>query len=86
MQVLVGFMNFYRHFIKKYAKVTSNHRFTKEIEREVGVYRGADIVLNWGISQGYGPATSVIGRRDISGFGKICKKRCHCSECVKCST
>jgi hypothetical protein len=40
MQVLVGFMNFYRHFVKKRAKVTSNRRFTKEIEREVGVYRG----------------------------------------------
>jgi hypothetical protein len=25
-------------------------------------------VLNRGISQGYGPATSVIERRDISGF------------------
>jgi hypothetical protein len=34
-------MNFYRHFIKKHAKVTSNHRFAKEIEREVGVYRGS---------------------------------------------
>jgi hypothetical protein len=45
MQVLVGFMNFYRHFIKKHAKVTSNHRFAKEIEREVGVYRGADIAI-----------------------------------------
>jgi hypothetical protein len=44
-------------------------------------------MLNRGISQGYGPATSVIERRDISGFAfKICKKRCHCSECVKCST
>jgi hypothetical protein len=45
MQVLVGFMNFYRHFIKKHAKVTSNHRFAKEIEREVGVYWGADIAI-----------------------------------------
>jgi hypothetical protein len=26
------------------------------------------IMLNRGISQGYGPATSVIERRDISGF------------------
>jgi hypothetical protein len=41
VQVLVGFMNFYRHFVKKHAKVTSNRRFTKEIEREVGVYRGS---------------------------------------------
>jgi hypothetical protein len=41
MQVLVGFMNFYRHFIKKPAKVTSNHRFAIEIEREVGVYWGS---------------------------------------------
>jgi hypothetical protein len=41
MQVLVGFINFYRHFIKKHAKVTSNHRLAKEIEREVGVYQGS---------------------------------------------
>jgi hypothetical protein len=33
MQVLVGFMNFYRHFLKKQGKVTSNHRVAKEIER-----------------------------------------------------
>jgi hypothetical protein len=43
-------------------------------------------MLNRGISQGYGPATSVIERRDISGFSMLGKKRCHCSECVKCST
>jgi hypothetical protein len=41
MQVLVGFMNFYRHFIKKHAKVTSNHRFAKETKRELGAYRGS---------------------------------------------
>jgi hypothetical protein len=45
MQVLVGLKNFYRHFIKKHAKVTSNHRFAKETEREVGVYWGADIAI-----------------------------------------
>jgi hypothetical protein len=45
MQVLVGFVNFYRHFVKKHTKVTSNRRFAKEIEREVGVYWGADIAI-----------------------------------------
>jgi hypothetical protein len=34
-------MNFYRHIVKKHAKVTSNRRFAKEIEIEVGVYRGS---------------------------------------------
>jgi hypothetical protein len=41
MQALVGFINFYRHFVKKHAKVTSNRRFAKEIKREVGVYEGS---------------------------------------------
>jgi hypothetical protein len=41
MQVLVGFMNFNRHFVKKHAKVTFNRRFAKEIEGVVRVYRGS---------------------------------------------
>jgi hypothetical protein len=54
------------------------------LQNIAGPFRAA--LLNRGISLGYGPATSVIERRDISDFAIVGKKRCHCSECVKCST
>jgi hypothetical protein len=59
---------------------------TSHVIHEISIQDAKGNLLNRGISQGYGTATSVIERREISGFAMVGKKRCHCSECVKCST
>jgi hypothetical protein len=56
----------------------------KDIEFPLNIE--GELMLNRGISQEYRPATSIIERRDISVVAVIGMKRCHCSECVTCST